>query len=196
VDWNHGWIEFFWETVSFCWIYTFSGICIGNMLWISIIDDYYPISNLDISLSTAYNVLSVATNAVMTMMIMYKVWLVSVGRIHWIQLLTMKWYCRTHCSFIVKTLGLSGRKSPAQTILILLIESGLVFLRFQVSDLYILLIYCCARSSMFSLFWQIVYTALYAVSTTADLDHGQYVVGTIYVSLAVSVWQTEGFHDV
>ena len=45
----------------------------------------------------------------------------------------MKCYCRTYHTLIVKTLGLGGRKSPAQTILILLVESGLIFLGFQVS---------------------------------------------------------------
>ena len=33
---------------------------------------------------------------------------------------------------LLKTLGLNKRKSPAQTVLILLIESGLVYLGFQV----------------------------------------------------------------
>ena len=41
---------------------------------------------------------------------------------------------------MVKTLGLSGRKSPVQTILILLVESGLAYLGFQVSHFYILLV--------------------------------------------------------
>ena len=40
---------------------------------------------------------------------------------------------------IVKTLGLSGRKSKMQAILILLVESGLVYLGLQVSDFCILL---------------------------------------------------------
>jgi len=44
---------------------------------------------------------------------------------------------RVHRTLIVKTLGLSARKSPVQTILILLVESGLVYLAFQVSDLLI-----------------------------------------------------------
>ena len=39
----------------------------------------------------------------------------------------------------METLGLSGRKSPVQTVLILLVESGLVFLGFQVSDFCTLL---------------------------------------------------------
>jgi hypothetical protein len=43
----------------------------------------------------------------------------------------------------VNTLGLRGRKSPVQTVLILLIESDVVYLVFQVSDFNILLI--CVR---------------------------------------------------
>ena len=35
----------------------------------------------------------------------------------------------------MQTLGSSGRKSPVQTVLILLVESGLVFLGLQVSHL-------------------------------------------------------------
>ena len=37
----------------------------------------------------------------------------------------------------MKPLGLSGRKNPVQTVLILLLESGLAFLGFQVSHFYI-----------------------------------------------------------
>ena len=44
----------------------------------------------------------------------------------------------------MNTLGLRRRKSPVQTILILLIESDVIYLVFQVSDLYILLI--CGRT--------------------------------------------------
>ena len=47
--------------------------------------------------------------------------------------LTMKDYCRGHRKFILKTLGPSRRKSVPETILILLIDSGLVFLVVQVS---------------------------------------------------------------
>ena len=45
---------------------------------------------MDISLTAAGNALSVATNAVTTMMIAYKLWYVPVCGIHWIQWLTMK----------------------------------------------------------------------------------------------------------
>ena len=46
----------------------------------------------------------------------------------------MKCYCRGYRTFIVETLGLRRRRSPVQTVLILLVESGLVYLVFQVSD--------------------------------------------------------------
>ena len=54
---------------------------------------------------------------------------------HGVQRLTMKGYSRSHRrrTFILKTLEPRTRKSPVQTILILLIESGLVFLVIQVS---------------------------------------------------------------
>ena len=45
----------------------------------------------------------------------------------------MKGYCRGYRTSILKTLGPSRRKRPVQTILILLVESGLVFLVIQVS---------------------------------------------------------------
>jgi len=45
----------------------------------------------------------------------------------------MKEYFRGHRTFILKTLGPSRRKSRGQTILILLVESGLVFLVIQAS---------------------------------------------------------------
>ena len=48
--------------------------------------------------------------------------------------------CRVHRTVIVKTLGLGGRKNRVQTLLILLVESGLVYLGFQVSDMLV-----CAR---------------------------------------------------
>ena len=93
---------------------------------------------MNVSLETASFALSIATNAVTTMMIAYKLWYVPVGGNHWIQWLTLKLCCRSHRTFIVNTLGLSGRKSPVQTVLVLLVESGLVYLGLQVSDFYIL----------------------------------------------------------
>jgi len=53
--------------------------------------------------------------------------------------LTMKAYCRRHRTFILKTLGPSRRESRGQAILILLVESGLVFLGIQVSHFGIVL---------------------------------------------------------
>ena len=50
---------------------------------------------------------------------------------------------------MVKTLGLSGRKSPVQTTMILLVESGLAYLGMQVGHFYILLSDMSARSSKF-----------------------------------------------
>ena len=50
-----------------------------------------------------------------------------------VELTIMGYDCRGHRTFILKTLGPSKRKNPVQTILILLVESGLVFLGIQVS---------------------------------------------------------------
>jgi len=86
------------------------------------------------------------------MMIAYKLWYVAVGGIHWIQWFTMKGYCRSYRTYIVNTLGSSRRKSAVQTMLTLLVESGLVYLVFQVSDFYILLVDVRARLSKFSPF--------------------------------------------
>ena len=46
----------------------------------------------------------------------------------------------------MNTLDLGARKSPVRTVLIFLIESDLVYLVFQVSDYYILLI--CTRRNL------------------------------------------------
>ena len=46
---------------------------------------------------------------------------------------------------MVKTLGLSRRKSPAQTTLTLLVESGFVYLILQVSDFCALLADMCVE---------------------------------------------------
>ena len=61
----------------------------------------------------------------------------------------MKGYCRGHRKFILKTLDGDRRKSPVQTILIPLVESGLVFLGIQVSYFGILLADMPAQSSPF-----------------------------------------------
>ena len=62
-----------------------SGLTVGDLIWLteSIPNDKMG-STLDISLTTAGITLSVATNAVTTTMIGYKLWYVAVGRIHWI----------------------------------------------------------------------------------------------------------------
>ena len=52
---------------------------------------------------------------------------------YYIQRLTVKGYRRSRCTFIMKTLELSRRKCPVQTILNLFVESGLVYLGIQVS---------------------------------------------------------------
>ena len=57
--------------------------------------------------------------------------------------LTMKGYSRYYRTFILKFLGPNRRKSVPQTILILLVESGLVFLGFQVSDFRIVPMCLC-----------------------------------------------------
>jgi len=64
-------------------------VIVGDVTWTSIPKNHYKsFSNLDNSLTTAGNTLSVATNAVTTMMIAYKLWYVAVGAIGWIQWLT------------------------------------------------------------------------------------------------------------
>ena len=109
-------------------------------MWISI---YYDQLN-SISLTIASLTLSVATDAVTTMMIGYKLWYVT-SEIQRIQRINMNQYCRSYRRSIMKTLSLSGRKSPVQNILILLVESGVVYLGFQVSDVYISLADMCAQ---------------------------------------------------
>ena len=69
-------------------------------------------------------------------MIAYKLCYVATDRIHGIQRLTVKRDCRSYRTYTVKTLGLTGRKNPVQTILVLLVESGLVYLGVQVSHFY------------------------------------------------------------
>ena len=51
----------------------------------------------------------------------------------------------------MKNLGLSGRKSPVQTLFIILVDSGLVYLAFQVRDICIMLADMYAQPK-FSLF--------------------------------------------
>jgi len=80
------------------------------------------------SLSNASLGLSIGTNSIATGMITYKLWYVTFDVIHLIQPLTTKHNVRTHRTEIVKNLDLKGWKSPVQNILIVLVESGLVYL--------------------------------------------------------------------
>ena len=64
---------------------------IGGLTWLSIPNDYNRWgSNFDKSLAIACTTLTIATNAVTTMMIAYKLWYVAVGGVHWIRWLTMR----------------------------------------------------------------------------------------------------------
>jgi len=94
---------------------------------------------------------------------------------------------------MMETLGSSGRKSPVQTILILLVESGLVYLGFQVSHFYVLLA-DGAQSLKISPFCQIVYSALNAVPSAHVLE--AYTFDSVFVSFSVSVGQSEVLHHV
>jgi len=77
-------------------------------------------------------VVTIATNAVTTMMIAYRLWYVALNETH--ESSGLPWRdCRSHCKFILKTLRWSRQKSLVQMILLLLVESGLVFLVIQVS---------------------------------------------------------------
>jgi len=74
--------------------------------------------------------LSIATNAITTAMIGYKLWYVALGAIYVIQHLIN---ARTYRNAIVKNLRVKASKNPMQNMLILLVESGLLYLGFQVS---------------------------------------------------------------
>ena len=126
--------RYFPDSLSFCWIYILPGIVIGDQIWVSIPNSYNHLdSNLYNSLLFTALILSFLTNAITTMMISYKLWYVTMGEIHWMQQLIVEWYYRSHRKFIAKTLGLRARRSPVQTVLILLVESGFVYLALQVS---------------------------------------------------------------
>ena len=58
------------------------GTTFADQTWLSTRNDRWG-SDIDISLTIAGNSLSLATNAVTTMMIAYKLWYVSVDGIHW-----------------------------------------------------------------------------------------------------------------
>ena len=85
------------------------------------------------SLADASLALSIATNTIATSMIAYKLWYVALNSIHFVQHLIIKRNARTFRMVIMKNLGLKGRRSPVQKVLILLVESGIVYLGFQVS---------------------------------------------------------------
>ena len=79
--------------------------------------------------------LSIGTNAITTTIIGYKLWYVTLNVISLIQLLITKHNARTQRTTIVKSLGSKGWRGPVENILILLVESGLVYLVFQVRPL-------------------------------------------------------------
>ena len=107
------------------------------LIWTSTPSGYLSysmqISSTYSDLADASLALSIATNAITTAMIAYKLWYVAFCWINLIQHFIMKLNARTHRMIIVKNLGLKGRRSPAQKVLILLVESGIVYLGFQVS---------------------------------------------------------------
>jgi len=56
------------------------GVKFGNQIWLSIPNDYGQKGlGVDISLTTALNALFIATNAITTIMISYKLWYVLVA---------------------------------------------------------------------------------------------------------------------
>ena len=58
---------------------------VGDVIWLSIPNDYDQLnSNVDVSLTTVGLALSMATNAIATMLIAYKLWYVAVGSVYWI----------------------------------------------------------------------------------------------------------------
>ena len=76
------------------------------------------------------------------MMIGYKLWYVSIHQTHVSSGAHHEGFCRGYRTSILKTPGPSKRKGPVQTILVLLVESGLVFLGIQVSYFSICLLIC------------------------------------------------------
>ena len=76
--------------------------------------------------------LSIGTNAITTAIVAYKLWHVTLDMIYLMQSLIMKHNPRAHRKTIVKNLGLEGWRGPVQNILILFVESGLVYLVLQV----------------------------------------------------------------
>ena len=94
----------------------------------------------------------------------------------------------------MKPLGWSGRKNPVQTVLILLLESGLVFLGFQVSDTSCLLIRARNILNVFAIL-KVVALAMVGPHGDNNFNPDMKVIGvaTVYAALSVSFWQIEGF---
>lgn len=91
----------------------------------------------------------------------------------------------------MKNLGLSGRKSPAQNILILLIESGLIYLGFQVNSRSVIFEFSLLVS--ISVYGQATYLGLTLRESTDNF--GPYAFASIYFSLSVSVVFGLSFHS-
>ena len=72
--------------------------------------------------------LSLATNLFATLLIAYKLWCVNVASLTFVVYMIH----RTHRK-VIRDLGLGKRQSHVQNVLILLVESGTIYLGFQVS---------------------------------------------------------------
>ena len=132
--------------------------------------------------------LSIATNGITTMIIAYKLWYVSMNG-YWIKRPIMKLYQRSYRTFTVKTLGLSGRKTPVQTVLILLVESGLVYLAFQVSQSLLYCAYMRTQDLRVLIVRQITYYVLCNHNLGTTKFSASLAFQAIYYSLIVSVRQ-------
>ena len=89
----------------------------------------------------------------------------------------------------MRNLGSNGQKSRVQNVLILLVESGLVYLGIQVSH-FVSCLLICARK--FSPFRQIVFLVLAAQGIS--LNFNALVFEAVYFSFSVSAGKTEDFH--
>ena len=78
--------------------------------------------------------MSVVTNLLATLFIAYKLWYANVLCMFIINIYMTN---RAHQKFI-HNLGLAKRQSPVQNVLILLVESGTIYLGFQVSFLWLI----------------------------------------------------------
>ena len=106
----------------------------SNLILISADFDVYYASHTWFAISDSVIALSIATNAVTTMMIAYKLWYVAVYQTRGASGAHHEGNSRDYRTFILNTFGPTRRKDPVQTILIFLIESGLVYLGFQVGS--------------------------------------------------------------